>query len=103
MGPREACPQCGSTWYKRHGHSHTGKQNHRIVYAGVIPYAQHRALSKLTRKTNHVERFDCTLRQRVSRLVRAPVSFSKELSNHIGASKYFIRDYNLTKCAAFPE
>jgi hypothetical protein len=29
MIPREACPQCGSTWYKRNGHIHTGKQNHR--------------------------------------------------------------------------
>ena len=29
MVPREAGPQCGSTWYKRNGHIHTGKQNHR--------------------------------------------------------------------------
>ena len=40
---------------------------------------------KLARKKNHVERFNCTLRQRVSRLVRATLSFSKKLSNHIGA------------------
>src|SRR5712692_7185322 len=26
---RDACPQCGSRWYKRNGHMHTGKQNHR--------------------------------------------------------------------------
>ncbi len=38
------------------------------VYKGVIPSAQHRAISKLAHKTNHVERFNCTLRQRVSRL-----------------------------------
>jgi len=30
------------------------------------------------------------LRQRVSRLVRATLSFSKKLANHIGAIKYFI-------------
>ena len=41
------------------------------VYKGVILPAQHRAITKLARKTNHVERFNCTLRQRVSRLVRA--------------------------------
>jgi len=35
--------------------------------------------------------------------VRATLSFSKKLSNHIGAIKYFICDYNLTKCAALPE
>src|SRR5215813_14077035 len=29
MTPREACPQCGSPWFKRNGHIHTGKQNHR--------------------------------------------------------------------------
>jgi hypothetical protein len=65
--------------------------------------ARHRAISKLARKTNHVERFNCTLRQRVSRLVRATLSFSKKLSNHIGAIRYFICDYNLTRCAALPE
>jgi len=56
----------------------------------VIPAAQHKAISKLARKTNHIERFNNTLRQRVSRLVRAALSFSKKLANHIGAIKLFI-------------
>jgi insertion element IS1 protein InsB len=73
------------------------------VYTGVIPPARHRAISKLARKTNHVERFNCTLRQRVSRLVRSTLSFSKKLTNHVGAIKYFICHYNLTKSAALPE
>jgi len=73
------------------------------VYTGIIPAAQHRAITKLARKPNHLERFNCTLRQRVSRLVRAPLSFSKNLANHLGAIKYFICPYNLTKCAALPE
>jgi IS1 family transposase len=77
--------------------------DHYIVCKGVIPLAQHRAISKLARTTNHVERFNCTLRQRVSRLVRSTLSFSKNLANHIGAIKYFICHYNLTKCAALPE
>lgn len=72
------------------------------VYKGVVPPAQHRPISKLARKTNHVERFNCPLRQRVSRLVRATLSFSKKLANHVGAIKYFICDYNLTKSAALP-
>ena len=72
------------------------------AYKGVIPSAQHQAITKLARKTNHVERFNCTLRQRVSRLVRATLSFSKKLTNHIGALKYFICDYNLTRRAALP-
>jgi insertion element IS1 protein InsB len=60
------------------------------VYTGVIPAAQHRAISKSARKTNHIERFNNTLRQRVSRLVREALSFSKKLANHIGAIKLFI-------------
>lgn len=77
--------------------------DHYGAYMGVIPSAQPRAISKLARKTNHVERFNCTLRQRVSRLVRATVSFSKKLSHPIDASKYFSCDDNLTKGAALPE
>jgi insertion element IS1 protein InsB len=72
------------------------------VYAGVIPPARHRAISKLTRATNPVEQFNCTLRQRVSRLVRSTLSFSKNLANPIGAITYFICHYNITKCAALP-
>jgi IS1 family transposase len=72
------------------------------VYAGVIPPTRHRAIPKLARKTNHVERFNCTLRQRVSRLVRSTLSFSKKLTNHVGAIRYFICHYNLTKSAALP-
>src|ERR671919_120189 len=71
-----------------------------VVYEGVIPTAQHKAISKLARKTNHVERFNNTLRQRVSRLVREALSFSKKLANHIGAIKMFICHYNLTRAAA---
>ena len=72
------------------------------VYQGVIPTAQHRAITKNARKTNHIERFNNTLRQRVSRLVRETLSFSKTLANHIGAIKYFICHYNLEKATALP-
>ena len=34
MVPRETCPQCRSTWFKRNGHIHTGKQNHRCKVCG---------------------------------------------------------------------
>jgi len=72
------------------------------VYKGVIPAAQHQAITKQARKTNHIERFNNTLRQRVSRLVRETLSFSKTLANHIGAIKYFICHYNLTRRGALP-
>src|SRR5262245_52976129 len=71
-----------------------------VVYEGVIPATQHRAISKLARQTNHIERFNNTLRQRVSRLVREALSFSKKLANHMGAIKLFICHYNLTRTAA---
>ena len=72
------------------------------VYKGMIPPAQHKAITKKARKTNHVERFNNTLRQRLSRLVRETLSFSKKLANHIGAIKYFICHYNLTRTTALP-
>jgi insertion element IS1 protein InsB len=71
-----------------------------VVYEGVMPRAQHQAISKLARKTNLIERFNNTLRQRVSRLVREALSFSKKLANHIGAIKLFICHDNLTRAAA---
>jgi len=45
-------------------------------------------------KTNYIERFNCTLRQRVSRLVRKTLSFSKKQANHLGAIWYFVHYYN---------
>ncbi len=42
-----------------------------------------------------MERFNNTLRQRVSRLVRETLSFSKKLENHTGAIKYYLCYHNL--------
>jgi insertion element IS1 protein InsB len=83
--------------YRQHATFYTDQY---VVYAGVIPAAQHRAIHQLARKTNHIERFNNTLRQRVSRLVRETLSFSKKLANHVGAIKYFICHYNLIQAAA---
>ncbi len=60
----------------------------------IFPECRHEAVSKTSGKTNGIERFNCTLRQRVSRLVRETLSFSKKLENHIGAIWYFIHHYN---------
>jgi insertion element IS1 protein InsB len=83
--------------YRQHATFYTDQS---VVYAKVMPAAQHRAISKLARKTHHLERVKNTLRQRVSRLVREALSFSKKLANHIGAIKLFICHYNLTRVAA---
>jgi insertion element IS1 protein InsB len=64
------------------------------AYKGVIAPARHVVCGKESGLTSGVERFNCTLRQRVSRLVRKSLSFSKKIANHIGAIKYFICHYN---------
>ncbi|CEG13814.1 transposase (fragment) [groundwater metagenome] len=48
------------------------------AYKEVIPKDQHVVCSKDSGKTNIIERFNCTVRQRVSRLVRLSLSFSKK-------------------------
>ena len=83
--------------YREHATFYTDSYQ---AYKGVIPQEQHKAISKKARKTNRVERFNCTLRQRVSRLVRSALSFSKKLANHIGVIKYFISHYNLELAGA---
>lgn len=64
------------------------------AYEKVIPNKRHRAVGKETGLTNHVERLNNTFRQRISRLARKSLSFSKKLENHVGAIWYFIHDYN---------
>jgi IS1 family transposase len=61
------------------------------------PYAEKKA-----RKINYIERFNNTLRQRLARLVRGTLSFSKKVEDHIGAIKFFIYHYNLEKAGALP-
>jgi transposase-like protein len=47
---------------------HAIEGHHPKTYDTIIPTAQHRAISTLARTTNHIERCNNTLRQRVSRL-----------------------------------
>lgn len=64
------------------------------AYQGVLPSKRHCAVGKDSGKTSYIERFNNTLRQRVGRLVRKTLSFSKKLVNHIGAVWFFINHYN---------
>jgi insertion element IS1 protein InsB len=61
-----------------------------------MPAAQPRTINKLARQSHHLERFNNTLRPRVSRVVREARSFSKPRANYIGATKLVI-------CQQFPE
>lgn len=64
------------------------------AYQAVLPSKRHHAVGKETGLTSYIERFNNTLRQRVSRLVRKTLSFSKKLANHIAAIWNFIHYYN---------
>lgn len=64
------------------------------AYARIIPGKRHRPVSKKSGQTNHIERLNNTFRQRIARLVRKSLSFSKKLENHIGAIWSFIHSYN---------
>ena len=66
------------------------------AYKSVIPECRHRPVGKESGQTNHIERTNCTLRQRISRLVRKTLSFSRKKENHIRAIRYFIWNYNLS-------
>ena len=52
------------------------------AYALVVPAEQHCAGGKGSGQTNHVERSNCTLRQRLARFVRDTLSFSKRRLMH---------------------
>jgi insertion element IS1 protein InsB len=66
------------------------------AYQAVIPSDQRDAVGKHTGLKNHIESLNLTMRQRVSRLVRMSLSFSKKLENHIRAIWYFIHHHNLS-------
>jgi IS1 family transposase len=56
----------------------------------ILPSKRHRAVGKDSGQTNHSKRCNTTLRQRVGRLVRKTLAFSKKQENHIGAIWYLI-------------
>ena len=65
------------------------------AYQNVIPDEQHRAVGKETGLTNHVERFNTTIRQRLVRFVRKTLSFSKSERMHLLCLHLFLVRYNL--------
>ena len=51
--------------------------DHWESYANILPSERHRAVGKESGETAHIERFNNTLRQRCSAMVRKTLSFSK--------------------------
>jgi IS1 family transposase len=64
------------------------------AYQKIFPDMRPKAVGKDSGNTSYIERFNNTMRQRIARLGRKVLSFSKKLSNHIGAIWYFIHHYN---------
>ena len=65
------------------------------AYQNVLPAEQHQPVSKATGLTSHVERFNNTLRQRLSRFVRKTLAFSKSEHMHLYCLHRFLVRYNL--------
>ncbi|MGD1940501.1 MAG: IS1 family transposase, partial [Leptolyngbyaceae cyanobacterium] len=68
-----------------------------------IPSQRHFPVGKDSGLTSYIERLNNTLRQRIARLVRKTLSFSKNLENHIGAIWMFIHEYNRLVRKKLPE
>lgn len=66
------------------------------AYANVLNGYKHQRVGKHSGQTNHVERWNNTLRQRICRFVRKTLSFSKSEQMHELYLKLFIHDYNLS-------
>ena len=54
----------------------------------------HRPCGKEEGQTNHVERFNLTLRRRLARLARKTLSFSKSERMHEFFVRWFLTDHN---------
>ena len=67
------------------------------AYQAIIPDEQLTQVGKETGETAHVERWNCTLRQRLSRFVRKTLSFSKSELMHIACLDLFLYRYNLER------
>lgn len=66
----------------------------------VLPKERHQAVGKDTGLTNHIERFNCTLRQRLSRFVRKTLSFSNSDEMHLACLHLFLHRYNLERASS---
>jgi IS1 family transposase len=69
------------------------------AYANVFPEQTHRCVGKETGLTNHVERWNNTIRQWNARYTRKTLAFSKKDFFHDLVTRLFIIRYNLDKAS----
>jgi insertion element IS1 protein InsB len=62
-------------------------------YQKVSPEEQHQPVGKSSGQTNHLERWNCTLGQRLGRFVRKTLSFSKSEAMHEICLVLFLHGY----------
>lgn len=63
-------------------------------YRLLLAKGNHKMVNKQSGQTAHIERWNCTLRQRISRYVRKSLAFSKLDKFHHLMTKLFIFNYN---------
>ncbi len=72
------------------------RSDYWLAYDEVFPKRTHRLCGKGEGETCYVERWNCTLRQRLGRFVRRTLSFSKCERMHQVAVRLFVHHYNLS-------
>ena len=97
IGDRSA-QSCRKLWLRipysyRQGRSYSDFWH---AYEQLLTTGKHQLVGKDTGQTAHVERWNCTLRQRLARYVRKTLSFSKSDKFHHLVTKWFIFTYNLS-------
>ena len=88
---------CQNLWNKipaEYRHCHTFS-DFWDAYQKVFPNETHRSVGKDSGQTNHMERWNCTLRQKLARYVRKTLSFSKVVYMHHLVTRWFVVEYNL--------
>ena len=96
IGDRSAAT-CRRLWkripaaYRRNGPIYTDFWE---AYQKVVPPLYHRPGGKETGQTNHIERWNNTLRQRLGRFVRKSLSFSKCERMHELCLRLFLHEHN---------
>ena len=80
------CRRCGS---------HNLYSDFWETYQEVLPAEVHQAVGKDSGELNHMERWNCTLRQWLGRFTRKTLSFSKVDYMHHLVTRWFIVEYNL--------
>src|SRR5262249_172421 len=68
-------------------------------YPVIFPAETHQCVGKETGETNHIERWNLTLRQRIARFCRKTLSFSKSWLMHYIAVTFFVERYNADRVA----